>query len=173
MGDFSTTEQQRSLHVVVETIDLMGRLLNTTFPRHPSLDPHLVTMVIKAFERPWQPLKNTSDMPMVFATWRCTDRPGAWAIHLSMQGGRVLISYDRGGLLGRATPLLQVALGDLEGKMTALAHEAQHSLFRRLVDTIFESGVSTMKLYPAPIPKLASVPGRRERGTAEARVFAP
>lgn len=148
MGDFSATKDQNRLHVVVNAVEELGHLLTLSMAADRFVDPTLAGQVRELFEHPWEPRSDLDAFPTVYASWKCTVNPGAWAIHLSLRSGMLLISLDMGAIRSWVDPLVQVQLGNLEGAATRLADEAQPALFRVLVATIIASGQCALRVVP-------------------------
>ncbi len=173
MSDFLQTKMQERMHVVVEAVATVARLLNHTMKSNPSLDPALVEQVRSAFQTPWDPRIRPLDLPMIFATWRCAENPNAWAIHLSVHAGKVLISYDKAHFYNSPIPLVQVMLGDLEGIGTRTAGDAQIAMFRVMAISILSRGEGEVSILPNATPRVAAPNGNHGEKKVEARAFAP
>jgi hypothetical protein len=173
MSDFVQTRMQDRMHVAVEAVATIARLLNHTMQSTPSLAPALAEQVREAFDDPWNPRIQPLGLPMVFATWRCSDAAYGWAIHLSVHAGKALISYDKGHLFNSPIPLVQVVLGDLEGVTTRVAADAQLAMFRLMALSILSTGVGEVTLLPSSSPRVAAPTGDQGQNKVEARTFAP
>jgi hypothetical protein len=173
MRDFSLTHTQSRLHVVVDAVERAFRLLDATMKSDQTLDPALVSQVHRAIKHPWDEGIDPKALPLVYARWRCHDCPGGWGIHLSIQEGTLLISYDQGYYFRPSIPLVQAVLGDLDRETALISPDVELPLFQQLFRQATEVKICDIKLLPAsalrPLPRAKP----SHMGNAEARAFCP